>query len=408
MTEKIIETINIPVYKKDYLEKAIAKINRKAVKMGCDPLSLSFDNPHEYRTSTHPFTGQKLVNPIVIEMVSAHLNYVIPQIKGYELIAKLDIFSGDGKRVVLVSPVPEKTVPEKWLNATSIKCDHCNKNRYRTHSVLLRNVDSDEYKEVGSTCVKDFFGLDPKGFMFMASIKFDDIVGGISDEKCAGDGRVWGYDLESVLSITSAVIEKFGWTSRSTANNNNCQSTSDHVWDNLSPYIGMPQEKFVSVNNNDREKAGRVIEYFKTVDPKGNEYLSNLVKIVELGYVPSKYMGYACSMIVAYEKAMSIEHKKVEKDTRISNYVGEVGKRLKNVKVEVIFERNVESNYGTSTLYAFKDTDGNVIKTFYSGYNVNLNKGDIVLLTGTVKKHVEYEGEKQTMVNRILVKEVEE
>jgi len=407
MTEKTLETIDIPVYKRSYLENAIEKINRKAVKMGCEPLALSFDNPHEYRTSHHPFTGHKLVNPIVVEMVSAHLSYVIPRINGYELIAKLDIFKGDDGKVLLVCPVPGKTVPEKWINATSIQCDHCNKKRYRTHSVLLRNTENGEYKEVGSTCVKDFFGLDPKGFMFMASIIFDSIVGGIKDSDCLkNDNGAWGYNVDTILNITSAVIKKFGWTSRAVANEYNYQSTSDRVWNNLEPHIGMAKENFVTVDEEDKELSAKVIEYFKNLDHKGNEYLSNLIKLVKMGYVPSKYMGYACSMIITYEKAMNIERKKSEKDTRVSNYVGEVGKRLKNVKAEVIFKRHIESNYGTSTLYTFKDDEGNIMKTFYSGSNISLEKGNIIYLSGTVKKHNEYENEKQTMLNRISVKEV--
>ena len=161
MTEPIVETIAIPVYKRNYLQKAIDKINRKAVKMGCAPLVLTFDNPHEYKTSYHPYTGAKLLNPIVVEMIDATLTYTIPMIEGYELIAKLDLYNGENGNTVLISPVPEKTVPEKWLNATSIQCDHCGQNRFRTHSILLQHTESGEYKEVGSTCVKDFFGLDP-------------------------------------------------------------------------------------------------------------------------------------------------------------------------------------------------------------------------------------------------------
>jgi hypothetical protein len=61
-----------------------------------------------------------------------------------------------------------------------------------------------------------------------------------------------------------------------------------------------------------------------------------------------------------------------------------------------------------STLYAFKDALGNVFKSFYSGYNIKLNKGDVVLLTGTVKKHNEYQGRKETMLNRIAVKDAPE
>jgi hypothetical protein len=302
MTDPIIETIAIPVYKVEYLKKAIAKINKKALKMGCDLLQLSFDNPHEYRTNENPWTGHRMASPIVVEMIDATLTYNIPMIEGYELVATLDIFNGENGNTVLVSPVPEKTVPEQWLNATSIKCDHCGQNRYRTHSILLKHTESGEYKEVGSTCVKDFFGLDPRGFMFMASIKFHGIIGGIKDEDCVKGNRIWSYDLASVLAFVAAVMDKFGWTSKANAYNYSIQSTCDRVWDNLEPYRGMPQDDFVSVSDDNHALAEKAIEHFKNLDPKGNEYLSNLVKIADLGYVPVKYMGFACSMITLTKK----------------------------------------------------------------------------------------------------------
>lgn len=407
MTEPIIETVAIPVYKQSYLQKKIDKINRKALKMGCDPLVLTFDNPHEYRTSYHPFTGAELLNPIVVEMIDATLTYTIPMIEGYELIATLDLYNGENGNTVLVSAVPEKTVPEEWVNATSIKCDHCGQNRFRTHSILLQHTESGEYKEVGSTCVKDFFGLDPKGFMFMASIKFHQIVGGIKDEDCCKGGRVWSYGLKTVLMVTAAVINKFGWTSKANAYNYNVPSTCDRVWENLEPYRGMPDADKVSADEADEALAEKVIEHFSNLNPNGNEYLTNLVKIAELGHVPSKYMGFACSMIIAYEKAMEIERKRetAKEEGKDSNFVGSLKERLKDIKVEVTFKRNIESDFGVSTLYAFKDVNGNIFKTFYSGYSFDLEVGDVLLITGTVKKHDEFRGVKQTMLNRVVVKE---
>jgi hypothetical protein len=104
---------------------------------------------------------------------------------------------------------------------------------------------------------------------------------------------------------------------------------------------------------------------------------------------------------------MEIEREREKKadEGKDSNFVGSLKERLKNIKVEVTYKRNIESDFGVSTLYAFKDDLGNIYKTFYSGYSWELEVGDVVLMTGTVKKHDEFKGVKQTMLNRVVVAE---
>ncbi len=414
----ITEITDIPVYKKSYLQDKIEKINRKAVKMGCMPLELTFDNEHVIEYPEHPVTGQVLLSPLKIEMVTATLNYEIPIIEGYELIAKLDIYpTTDGNSTVLISAVPDKDVPNEYKNADSIHCDHCGWKRNRHHSVLLRNLESGDHIQVGSTCVKDFFGIDPKGFMYMASIKFDNLIGSIDDDKIVGAnyGRdIWGYDLDHVLAFSAASTVKWGWLSKSKAWELNNQydteryvPTAHHVLDNLNPWPRMDECLKVDIQDEDLELAAKVIEYFKALDPKDNDYLINCCKIVDMGYVPHKYIGYACSMVGAYNREMT-KKAKIEKtieEGQDSNFQGEIGDRIKDIRVTVTYKRGFVNDFGDNTLYAFKDALGNIYKTFYSGYKWECDVDDVVLITGTVKKHNEFKGTKETMLNRVIVNE---
>ena len=414
MTEEniITESIDIPVYKKEYLQKKIDIINRKAVKMGCMPMILTFDNPHVIDYSYHPVTGAKLVNPLKVEMVTATLNYIIPLIEGYELIAKLDIYPSDTGDVVLVSAVPDKHVPDKYKNATSIECDHCGWKRNRNHSVVLRNTAPatyDEYIQVGSTCVKDFFGLDPKGFLFMASIKFDDLVGGIDEERAWGGNGFYGYELMDVLAFSAASIVKWGWVSKGTAYKyDGMIATASHVWDNLEPSPKMPEADKVAVEAEDIELAKKALDYFEAKNPENNDYLLNICKIIKMGYVPSKYMGYACSIVSSYnrevEKKAKVEATIKENDECPSKFQGEMKERLKGIRVVVTYSREFENDFGTNTLYAFKDALGNVYKSFYSGTTWSAKVGDVLIIDGTVKKHNTFNRVEETMLNRVAVK----
>ena len=84
-----------------------------------------------------------------------------------------------------------------------------------------------------------------------------------------------------------------------------------------------------------------------------------------------------------------------------SEYIGEEKERLRNLHVVLKGSRLVESYYGTSILYTFNMGE-NVITWFCSGAGLDddIEIGDTLLLTGTVKKHQVYNGVKQTVLNR--------
>ena len=408
-----IQTVTIRKSNMDELIANIEKMNKKCRKLGCEEMVLSFDNEHTKSFDYHPVTNHHLITPMIIEYVDAHLEYEIPVIEGWELVATLDIYPGENDNQVLVSAVPEKEVPDAYKNRNYIACEHCGFNRNRYHSVLLQHTETKEYKEVGSTCVKDFMGHDPRGFMFMASIDFPAIAS-FKDEDLYGSygRRLYAYGLKDVLSFTSAVIKKHGWLSKGNAYKFGGESTSEKVWDNLEPtqdVLKHRKDNLVERDDDDHAFAEATIEYFENVDVTDNDYLTNCQKIANLGYVPTKYMGFACSMVSSYQRVLNDNAKK-EADEKLppSEWQGEIGQRLSNIRVKVVYLKHIESEYGFSTLYIFKDALGNDYKTFYSGSKWELEQDEEVLITGTVKRHEEFRNKKSTMLNRVAVKEVPE
>lgn len=397
----------IPVFNKISLEKAIEKLNKKARKLGCPPLFLSFAPAPAYKSDVHPRSGHKLLNPLVIERLEATLEYEEIVLEGWELIARLDV---EGQ-MVFVSAVPEKHVPAEYQHKDSIKCDHCGHNRYRTHSILIRHTETGEYKEVGSTCVKDFFGHNVDGFMFQASILFSDVVGRLDDETGFANygAHSCGTGIFSVLALTSASIRKWGWRSKGKAYQEGGQATADHVFENLYPnFPSTKDDDLVTVEEIDKKKAEAALEWWTNVEDKGNDYLINCKKLVELGYVPDKFMGFACSMIPTYDREMDkeAERKRKEESGKVSNWVGELKERLNDLLVECVGVKYIDSDWGESTLYTFVDPTGNIFKTFYSGSKFDAISGEKFVLSGTVKKHDEFRGIKSTMLSRIAAKDL--
>lgn len=93
-----------------------------------------------------------------------------------------------------------------------------------------------------------------------------------------------------------------------------------------------------------------------------------------------------------------------------SNYVGTVGEKLTVTAIyegSPYFERRSFSGYGTERVYIhrFRVGDDLVIWKSCSGFPVlNANEGETFTVTGTVKEHSEYKGEKQTFILRAKVK----
>ena len=76
--------------------------------------------------------------------------------KGWEPIATLTFDT----TTPMIYEWPEKECPHEYREATTF-CQHCNSNRRRNRVFVLRNVESGDHIQVGSTCVRDFIGYDP-------------------------------------------------------------------------------------------------------------------------------------------------------------------------------------------------------------------------------------------------------
>lgn len=91
------------------------------------------------------------------------------------------------------------------------------------------------------------------------------------------------------------------------------------------------------------------------------------------------------------------------KETSNSQFVGEIGERLRNMKATFVSSRYFEGNWGGSFVYTFEVN--NNIFTWFTQKVLTINEGDIIDLTGTVKNHTEYNGILQTQLSRCIIKE---
>ena len=85
-----------------------------------------------------------------------------------------------------------------------------------------------------------------------------------------------------------------------------------------------------------------------------------------------------------------------------SEYLGEIKERLRDLRVTLTNVRSFDGFYGTSFIYTF-ECDENVLVWITSSCK-DIEIGDEVFLTGTVKEHKTYKGVKQTQLSRCIIK----
>jgi hypothetical protein len=134
--------------------------------------------------------------------------------------------------------------------------------------------------------------------------------------------------------------------------------------------------------------------------------------------VNMKHLGIAASAISSWERELGrqVEREKKFEDEKKSIFQGEIGKRQVFAGLTLVFDRILDGGqFGPKTLLKFKDAAGNIFVWFASGERVGFEDergrehgGDYLLgetydLLATVKRHEEFRGIKQTMINRAAI-----
>lgn len=87
-----------------------------------------------------------------------------------------------------------------------------------------------------------------------------------------------------------------------------------------------------------------------------------------------------------------------------SQFVGEIGERLRDIPMRVRNISGFDSVYGYKWAYTFEDNDGNVYSWFTTSQQA-VSVGMKCIVTGTIKAHVEYKSVFTTQLNRCIIKE---
>jgi len=386
-------THDIPACNFYGLKHQIDRLNRRAPRLGCDPIVLNILRNYTVERKD-PITRLPYnQSRIEIEIIGES-----PQLEGWRLLAVVETLA-NGEN--LVRCVPGCTVPENYRTA-DMHCDHCGTNRRRREVFILSHEDG-RTVQVGRTCIADFLGhvlastLASRAEYLMS---IEEAAEEAESDHYHGGGGVIHRDISSFLGTVAICIRRLGWSSRGKTEEG--FATADIAWAILTDFRSKYIAELVEKNNifaeeRDVELAKNALEWARKLDG-GNDYLYNLGVACRQEHVNWKTTGIVASAIAAYQHHCEKQEKQERKSL---SHVGEIGKRM-DFEVTVKRIRYFDSDWGVRTMALFEDKSGNHI-VWWASCELNLEEGDTILLKGTVKKHDDYKGIPQTVVQRCKI-----
>lgn len=367
------------------LNNDLTKLNRKAVKLGLTPIKFEV-------------IGE------VDEFFVIETNDVEPiQIKGWSLVAIIESIENGN----LIKNVPGAgDIPTKFRSTEYSECEHCHTKRQRSNLFVLRN--GEEYKQVGRTCLQDFFATDPHAMLEAASLyaKFYDTLNDKEPYNGKNEKIAVTFSTHQIVTLACAISRKHGYVSKRAAMEYGKESTASTIDWILNSHTRSEIQcvaqyvKDLDISDTDKEKADKIIAWAKDMPRDiNNDYMYNLGVAFRSMYTTSSSFGFVVSAVEAYRKEFEKEEPKEEKKNN-SQWIGTEGDKIK-VDAKVVRIVRGGNDWGATTMIELEEKDtGNVLVWWASGYKVPV-MNEVFTITGTVKSHTKFNEIQQTVITRV-------
>lgn len=357
-------TATIPVENLPVLQAKLETLNKRAAKLGLEPITL---RTGEKSIQDHPYEkGTKY------EVIEVFVEGSAPTLNGWQFVATLE-HDENGTLIRRIPTFQDEIDLTQYRTASPDNCDQCHARRRRndTYIVAKETTDGEEFddrrwfetQQVGSTCLKDFIGTENP----QAIAKFLEQVRDFIEGAASGgysEGRITPrYDLYDFMGTAAAVVREHGYISRRRAEETGDFATADAVksdyFNRLHRISFKGQQGWTEVTDADADLAVTTVEWVRGLDEKDleNDYLYNVFTVCKSGTLTDRQFGIAASAITAYQRA---EQRRIERETapKVDEYLAEPKERVQPIfTVERVFE-NHGGDYGISYKHILKASTG--------------------------------------------------
>lgn len=205
-------------------------------------------------------------------------------------------------------------IPEKYRCTDSV-CEHCNTRRIRKDTYLIYNEVTQEFKQVGKSCLQDFTnGLSAENVAKYISW-FDEVIDG---EQVDSLNSKKYYAVEDIILNAIETIKHYGFISKAMAMESNdrfIKTTTERVIEFMFPsrcmnYKDILKEmekiSYKAETEENKVELNKMLEWLKKADDN-SQYIYNLKTTVADGCCEDRDFGLLVSLPSAYFKAFERE-----------------------------------------------------------------------------------------------------
>lgn len=360
----------IPESERENLTKTLDRYSKKATRYGI---------PFHYSMSDSFWTAHKINNVTCpVEAFTLIMNEEnIIKCGNYSVIAIINHMNGGN----VVANLTDRR-DSNWIHLPP-KCEHCGSNHDRKVTFIVADENGNT-KQVGSSCLKDYCGIDPR--MAGMSKELQDLVIDEFDLETyyLTHNAAPAWDTAKVFALAVKRVAEAGYV-KSTETGSNKGWIIEHMDDEL--------------EDEEMEAGKKIIDQLTTMNANAAE-ASGLNEARTLALQPY----FKKLPMVGYIAYAPVALKRTEKHTEQSantSYVGNVGDKVTIATTDFTLRTSWENAYGAITyLYVFHDDKGNEI-IWKASKSVKASGSAIV--TGTVKEHKTYNNMLQTVLTRCKV-----
>ena len=393
------------------LTARVAKMNKRAAKLGMDPLVLTtigeeFETCHR-KTDMDDMDGNPRWESYKIRIVLVTLTGTCPRVNGWAMAATIQ--HEEGGNILRTVPGFETTLPLQYRTNGTI-CEHCETNRKRNDTYVLQS-ETDGWKQVGRSCLADFIRSEnAAGLAEWAELlaHLDEEISAYEEEGFGGGHSRGYFSAQNLLTQVACCIRADGWCSRTEAKNSydgkvstvdNALACMDSKWFNKQ---NAKYQESHAPTEADAKRATEAIEWAQALPSDvTQDYLWNIRVISHTEHIGHREAGLAGSIIAAFNRHMEQElAKKYERD-HPSEWFGTKGERA-TFTLTVIGFKDIQSDFGSTTLVTFRTPNGDRAKWFASNAT-GFEQDKTYEVKATVKGHDEYKGSKQTLLTRCSI-----
>lgn len=408
------------------LQKRLDQLNRKARKLGLDPIEAVFIRETEMPVEQVLMVDGEVVSdftenrPAFVYQVSSY-NL---DVSGWRMAAKVDYVADSEPFVQTIGGYETRLreLNDALLSRKPAECEHCHKERIRNSVYLLVNEETGELKQVGKNCAKTLLGMDDLRVAEFQSFVLQQICEDAELLGSAGRGKVDAAETRLALAAGKAIADAGEWRGK--------DDNYPTVQELRNSFASRSLEKKFVRDQLLWEGALLPVDWSEVdhlrdeildmhLDSESDPFLTAIQYCLEREFVPVSKVGLVgCASIALRIRAAKEEENRRRSKQAEAGHFGEEGKRM-SARLRLDRRWYVETAYGNKQYNRLTGPNGENIlfRTTSDSWDYPkvrtedepedfLRPGEWCEAKFTVGEHTAYEGIPQTIVKRLQVQQI--